>query len=102
MKRIPFSFSFVFLVSPCTVNQAGDDTTFNPYSWNSNSSVIFLDQPLNVGYSYGNGGATNTVEAAKHVYAFLQLFFKEFSGKAKECGHLLGLVRTIHFRCSYA
>lgn len=76
MKHIPF-----FTVSPCTVNQAGDDTTFNPYSWNSNSSVIFLDQPLNVGYSYGNGGATNTVEAAKHVYAFLQLFFKEFSGK---------------------
>ena len=26
----------------------------NPYSWNANASVIFLDQPVNVGYSYSS------------------------------------------------
>ncbi|RUS32233.1 hypothetical protein BC938DRAFT_475974 [Jimgerdemannia flammicorona] len=50
---------------PCMVSDDGSDTTVNPYSWNANASVVFLDQPLNVGYSYGSGSATNTVAAAK-------------------------------------
>lgn len=50
----------------------------NPYSWNANASVIFLDQPVNVGYSYSSGSVSNTVSAGKDVYAFLELFFKQF------------------------
>lgn len=33
-----------FHLSPCMVNEAGDDTIHNEYSWNKNASVIFLDQ----------------------------------------------------------
>ncbi|KAI8071446.1 Alpha/Beta hydrolase protein [Gongronella butleri] len=84
-------------LGPCTVNKAGDDTVNNPYSWNTNSSVIFLDQPLNVGFSYGNGGASNTVDAAKHVYAFLQLFFKEFSQYASLDFHVSGESYAGHY-----
>lgn len=52
---------------------------YNPYSWNSNASVIFLDQPVNVGYSYSSSeGVSDTVAAGKDVYAFLQLFFRQF------------------------
>lgn len=51
---------------------------FNPYSWNSNASVIFLDQPVNVGYSYSSQSVSNTVAAGKDVYAFLELFFQQF------------------------
>lgn len=51
---------------------------FNPYSWNSNASVIFLDQPVNVGYSYSSGSVSDTVAAGKDVYAFLELFFQQF------------------------
>lgn len=51
---------------------------YNPYSWNSNATVIFLDQPVNVGYSYSSSSVSNTVAAGKDVYAFLQLFFKQF------------------------
>ncbi|KAG0811040.1 hypothetical protein G6F40_006629 [Rhizopus arrhizus] len=65
-------------LGPCTVNLEGTNTVLNKYSWNEKANVIFLDQPLNVGYSYGSGGATNTNAAAKDVYAFLQLFFKQF------------------------
>ncbi|KAI9033853.1 Alpha/Beta hydrolase protein [Phycomyces nitens] len=66
-------------LGPCTVNLPGNDTIPNKYSWNNNANVIFLDQPINVGYSYGSGGASNTVAAAKDVNAFLQLFLKEFA-----------------------
>lgn len=52
---------------------------YNDYSWNSNASVIFLDQPVNVGFSYsGSKGVSNTIAAGKDVYAFLNLFFKKF------------------------
>ncbi|AOW00857.1 Alpha/Beta hydrolase protein [Yarrowia lipolytica] len=50
----------------------------NPHSWNSNASVIFLDQPVNVGYSYSSGSVSDTVSAGRDVYAFLSLFFQQF------------------------
>ena len=31
-------------------------TVWNPYSWNSVASTIFLDQPVDVGYSYSRYG----------------------------------------------
>src|SRR5205814_6378453 len=46
----------------------------NPYAWNNNASVIFLDQPVNVGYSYSSSAVSNTVAAGKDVYALLTLF----------------------------
>ncbi|GMF03287.1 unnamed protein product [Ambrosiozyma monospora] len=52
---------------------------FNPYSWNSNASVIFLEQPVGVGYSYADkSSVSSTAVAAKDVYAFLELFFGRY------------------------
>lgn len=31
-------------LGPCRVQKAGVDPIVNPYSWNSNASLIFLDQ----------------------------------------------------------
>jgi cathepsin A (carboxypeptidase C) len=45
---------------------------------------------LNVGYSYGSDGASNTNAAAKDVYAFLQLFFQEFPEYAELDFHVAG------------
>ena len=54
---------------------------FNPFSWNSNALVLFLDQPVGVGYSYTDDPLEYhnlTYAAAKDVYAFLELFFARF------------------------
>ncbi|KAI8377654.1 Alpha/Beta hydrolase protein [Radiomyces spectabilis] len=84
-------------LGPCTVNKEGNDTVVNKYSWNSNANIMFLDQPLNVGYSHGSGGATNSIAAAEDVYAFLQLFFKEFSEYAHLDFHIAGESYAGHY-----
>ena len=38
------STGLLFELGPCSVNADGTGTEFNPYSWNNNASVIFLDQ----------------------------------------------------------
>ncbi|KAI9863366.1 MAG: hypothetical protein M1813_003808 [Trichoglossum hirsutum] len=70
---------------------------YNPYSWNSNASVIFLDQPVNVGYSYSGQSVSNTVAASKDVYALLTLFFKQFPEYAKQPFHIAGESYAGHY-----
>ncbi|KAL1925785.1 uncharacterized protein VTP21DRAFT_668 [Calcarisporiella thermophila] len=77
-------------LGPCRVKVDASGLDYNPHSWNNNASIIFLDQPLNVGYSYGSSGATNSMAAAKDVYAFLQMFMKEFPQYADLDFHVAG------------
>lgn len=72
-----------------SINEA-INPVFNPYSWNSNSSVIFLDQPVNVGYSYSESQTKSTAAAAGDVYAFLTLFFEKFPQYGKQDFHIAG------------
>ncbi|KAH6681836.1 putative carboxypeptidase Y like protein A [Halenospora varia] len=69
----------------------------NPYSWNANASVIFLDQPVNVGYSYSGSQVSNTIAAGKDVYALLTLFFKQFPEYAKQDFHIAGESYAGHY-----
>jgi len=69
----------------------------NPYSWNANASVIFLDQPVNVGYSYSGSSVSNTIAAGKDVYALLTLFFKQFPEYAKQDFHIAGESYAGHY-----
>lgn len=38
---------------PCSVN-ADNTTKLNPYSWNNYSNMIYIDQPIGTGFSYGD------------------------------------------------
>ncbi|GMM34622.1 carboxypeptidase C [Saccharomycopsis crataegensis] len=69
----------------------------NPYSWNNNASVIFLDQPVNVGYSYSSGGVSDTIAAGKDVHAFLNLFFKQFPEYSHLDFHIAGESYAGHY-----
>lgn len=70
---------------------------YNPYSWNSNASVIFLDQPVNTGYSYSGSAVSDTVAAGKDVYALLTLFFKQFPEYAKQDFFIAGESYAGHY-----
>ncbi|KAF2461811.1 Alpha/Beta hydrolase protein [Lineolata rhizophorae] len=83
-------------LGPSSVNKS-IEVVNNPYSWNSNASVIFLDQPVNVGFSYSGSSVTNTVAAGKDVYALLTLFFKQFPEYAKQDFHIAGESYAGHY-----
>ena len=38
---------------PCKPTEDGLNTVNNPYSWNTNANIMWVDQPANVGFSYG-------------------------------------------------
>lgn len=40
--------------------------------------MLYVDQPIGVGFSYGTDSATSTVTAAEYVWAFLQNFYAAF------------------------
>lgn len=69
----------------------------NDFSWNNNANVIFLDQPINVGYSYSSQLVSDTVAAGKDVYLFLSLFFKQFPQYAKNDFHIAGESYAGHY-----
>lgn len=53
--------------------------TLNPYSWNNNANVIWIDQPVGSGFSYSTDtfdAVTSETEMATDVYEFLQTFLK--------------------------
>ncbi|RIB04518.1 peptidase S10 serine carboxypeptidase [Gigaspora rosea] len=87
----------VFLeIGPCTINEKGDGTTPNSYSWTNYANMIFLDQPTNAGYSYG-GDVSNTTAAAADIYVFLQIFFQQFPKYAKLDFHIAGESYAGHY-----
>lgn len=68
----------------------------NPHAWN-NASVIFLDQPVNTGFSYSSRDVPTTAAASKDVYALLTLFFHQFPQYAKQDFHIAGESYAGHY-----
>jgi carboxypeptidase C (cathepsin A) len=78
----PGSSSMIALFTengPCSINS--DLTThYNPYAWNSNANMIWLDQPTGVGFSHGASADQdfNETDVGANVYWFLQGFIEKF------------------------
>ncbi|EEQ36343.1 Carboxypeptidase Y [Clavispora lusitaniae] len=96
------STGLFFELGPSSIN-ATLQPVRNPFSWNSNASVIFLDQPVGVGYSYTDSEQiSSTAAAAKDVYIFLELFFQKFSKFAQNKFHIAGESYAGHYIPSFA
>ncbi|EGG01943.1 carboxypeptidase S1 [Melampsora larici-populina 98AG31] len=61
---------------PCTISPDGSSSTLNPYSWNEYSHMIYVDQPISSGFSYGKNDVHSTAQAAPKIWKFLQLLFE--------------------------
>jgi cathepsin A (carboxypeptidase C) len=62
---------------PCKINKDHSSTTKNPFSWNSHASIIYIDQPAGVGFSYGAPSVkpdSNEKMIAEDMYHFLHEF----------------------------
>ncbi|GMM27578.1 carboxypeptidase C [Martiniozyma asiatica (nom. inval.)] len=87
-----------FELGPSSINGTTLTPVYNPWSWNSNASVIFLEQPVGVGYSYAEKSSVSTTsQASKDVFAFLQLFFSHFSKFANNDFHIAGESYAGHY-----
>lgn len=80
----------LFELGPCRIADEGRNTTFNEYSWNKNANILFIDQPLSVGYSYADDGSKvdRSSVAGDDIYAFHQLFFSRFPEYASAKYHM--------------
>ncbi|KAG2146442.1 Alpha/Beta hydrolase protein [Suillus bovinus] len=61
---------------PCLVNADQNSTVLNPYSWNGLSNMIYIDQPIGTGFSYGTDTVNSTEAAAPFVWTAFQVLFE--------------------------
>ncbi|KAJ2459178.1 hypothetical protein GGF42_001626 [Coemansia sp. RSA 2424] len=83
-------------LGPCRVNKGGAGTSSNPYGWNENAHIIFIDQPLNTGFSHGKR-VDNSYDAGKDVNIFLRLFYYSFPKYASSQLHVFGESYAGHY-----
>lgn len=78
------------------VTEDGQSTTNNPYSWNSNANIMWVDQPAGVGYSYGKKVDHNETEGTSlTIYALIANLFIPFY---VSCGGYVPFRASIHRR----
>ncbi|KAL9013022.1 MAG: hypothetical protein Q9173_002247 [Seirophora scorigena] len=64
---------------PCHFVNGETTPSLNEYSWNNYANLLYIDQPLGVGFSYGTDAVNSTVTAAPNVWKLLQAFYAHFS-----------------------
>jgi carboxypeptidase C (cathepsin A) len=53
---------------PCRINNASTGVSLNPESWNNVANMLYIDQPVGVGFSHGTESVYTSEEAAADVY----------------------------------
>ncbi|OIW31437.1 carboxypeptidase-like protein S1 [Coniochaeta ligniaria NRRL 30616] len=63
---------------PCHFVNGASTPSLNPYSFNTYANMLYVDQPIGTGFSYGTDDVTSTVTAAPFVWQFMQAFYAAF------------------------
>ena len=65
---------------PCKFELGSSNTTpvNNTFSFNNYANMLYIDQPIGVGFSYGNDTVTSTKTAAPYVWKLIQAFYASF------------------------
>lgn len=82
---------------PCSASSDGQSTVNNPYSWNSNANIMWVDQPAGVGYSYGVKKDKDEAGVANDMYDFLQAFFKAHPEYVENSFFVFGKSHVLHY-----
>ncbi|KAI0795769.1 alpha/beta-hydrolase [Abortiporus biennis] len=62
---------------PCRINNDSTTVSLNPNSWNNVANMLFIDQPVGVGFSHGTTTVGTSEQAASDTWKFLQIFFSD-------------------------
>ncbi|KAH6884883.1 serine carboxypeptidase-domain-containing protein [Thelonectria olida] len=76
--RSSTAFGGLMELGPCRIAPEGGYTTENPFGWNVNATVLFVDQPASVGFSRGRTITNGLGESSKLMHRFLRQFFVAF------------------------
>ena len=63
---------------PCHFVNGAKTPSLNPYSFNTYANMLYVDQPIGTGFSYGTDSVTSTITAAPYVWALIQAFYASF------------------------
>ncbi|KAK8121809.1 carboxypeptidase S1 [Apiospora sp. TS-2023a] len=63
---------------PCQFYKNQTEPSLNPYSWNNYANMLYVDQPIGTGFSFGSDPVNSTVTAAPYVWNLLQAFYANF------------------------
>ncbi|KAF9029483.1 serine carboxypeptidase [Hymenopellis radicata] len=64
-------------LGPCRITNDSASLTPNAYAWNNKANVLFIDQPVGVGFSYGDTKVSTSKEAAVDIWKFMQIFLSD-------------------------
>lgn len=67
---------------PCLTDEQSKTLKYNPYGWNDEAYLLYIDQPIGTGYSYSESERNverNEEEVGEDMYQVLQQFARTFS-----------------------
>jgi len=62
---------------PCRITNDSSAVIPNSMSWNNKVNILYIDQPVGVGFSHGELLVDTSQKAAADVWKFLQIFFSD-------------------------
>ncbi|KDP20920.1 hypothetical protein JCGZ_21391 [Jatropha curcas] len=81
-------------IGPFLVDDDGRGLKYNPYSWNTEANILFLESPVGVGFSYSNTttdyNGLGDGFTANDAYAFLHKWFLKFPSYRTRAFYIAG------------